>query len=56
MNGKLREQSLSLVIRHTRVDNDVLAGLPVDGSRDPVLVTELQGIDHSDDLVEVAPS
>src|SRR5215204_6589939 len=46
--------ALRLIIRDRAGDDHVLAVLPVHGRRNPVLGGELQGVDHPDDLVEVA--
>jgi hypothetical protein len=45
---------LGLVVGDRPGDDDVLALLPVDGRRDPVLGGELERVDHPEDLVEVA--
>lgn len=37
-----------------RMDDDLLSGLPVDGGGDSVLVTELKGIDDSEDFGKVS--
>ena len=55
MGRVVREQLRGLVVRHAGVDDHVVALLPVDGRRDPVLVAELERVDDTDDLVEVAP-
>ena len=48
---KLREKFLRLLIRYGRMNDNVVTLLPVDRGRDAVLVTELQGINNSDDFV-----
>lgn len=51
---ELGEEFLGLLIRDTGVNNDIVALLPVDGGGDLVLVTKLQGVDGTEDLVEAA--
>ena len=46
------EEGLGLLVGDAGVDNDIVALVPVDRGGDLVLVTELEGIDHSDDFVE----
>jgi len=38
------------------VDNYIITLVPVDGGRDAVLIAKLQGIDNTDDFIEVATS
>lgn len=49
-----REEFLRLVILNTRVHNDIVARLPVGRSGNPMLVADLERVDHSDNLVKVA--
>src|SRR5215831_2915481 len=49
------EELLRLVVRDRPGDDHVLALVPVDRGRHLVARRQLQGIDHADDLVEVAP-
>ena len=51
---ELGEQSGGLLVGHAGVDNDVLAGGPVDGGGDSVLVTSLERVDDSQDLSGVS--
>jgi Ca2+:H+ antiporter len=51
----LRELPLGLLVAHRRHDDDVLTLLPVHRRRHPVGVGELERVDHTQDLVEVAP-
>ena len=46
------EEGLGLLVRDTWVDDNIVALVPVDRGSDLVLVTKLEGIDHSDDLVK----
>lgn len=46
------EEGLGLLITDTGVNDDIPTLLPVNGSGDAVLVTELQRVDHSEDLIE----
>ena len=48
------EQLLGLVVLDAGVDDDVVAGDPVDGRRDAVLVARLQRVDHAEHLGRVA--
>src|SRR5690349_2255906 len=50
----LAEELLGLVVRDRTRDDDVLALLPVRRRGHLVLGRELQGVDHPQDLVEVA--
>ena len=43
VDGELGEQSLRLFVGHGRVNDHVVALLPVDRSRDAVLVSDLEG-------------
>ena len=43
MNGVFREEDLSLVVADRRMDDHILALVPVDGGGDAVLVTDLKG-------------
>jgi hypothetical protein len=50
-----REQLLSLLTAlDGRMNDNLLSGLPVDGGGDSVLVTELEGIDNSEDFGKVS--
>ena len=49
------EQSFGLIVGHTRMDDHVVSLVPVDRRRHFVLVTNLQRINDSDDLVEITP-
>lgn len=49
-----REEGGSLLVGDGGVDNDVVAVLPVGGGGDAVLVTELEGVNDTEDLVKVA--
>jgi hypothetical protein len=49
-----REQVLGLLVVHRGMDDDIVSLFPVDGSSDLVLVSELERVDHSEDLVEIA--
>ena len=51
---QLAEDLLGLVVGDRAGDDHVLALLPVDRGGDPVLGGQLQGVDHPQDLVEVA--
>src|SRR5438309_1985212 len=46
---------LRLFVRDRAGNDDVLAGLPVRGRRHAMLRRQLQGIDHPQHLVEIAP-
>lgn len=46
------EESLCLLISNGGVDNDIITLLPVDGSGNLVLITELQGVDDTENFVE----
>src|SRR5215211_6737991 len=48
------EDLLGFLVGDGAGDDDVFALLPVDRGRDPVRGGELQGVDHAQDLVEVA--
>lgn len=52
----IREEARNIVSLNRWVDDDLVSLLPVDWSSDTVLVAELQGIDDSEDLSEVASS
>lgn len=51
MNSEIGEQCLCLLITYRRVNDHVIALVPVDGSCDTVLVAELKRVDHSDDFI-----
>lgn len=42
VDREFREECLRLLVRHGRVDDDIVALLPVDGSGDTVLVADLE--------------
>lgn len=46
------EQRLGLLVRDGRVNDNIVTLIPVDRGGDLVLVTKLERIDHSDDLVK----
>jgi len=52
----IREQHLSLIVADRWVDDNIVTLLPVDGSGNFVLVTELQRINDSYDLIKVPSS
>ena len=54
--AELREQSLSLLVLDTWVDNDFITWDPIDGSGDAMLVAGLQRVDNTKDLSGVATS
>lgn len=47
VEGDLREQFLGLFVVNSRVNDDIFSLLPVDGSGNFVLITELQGVDDT---------
>lgn len=51
MHRELGEKSLCLVIGHGRMNNYIVPLLPVHGSRDAVLVTQLKRVNDTDNLV-----
>lgn len=51
---ELGEQLLGLLVVDAGVDDDVVAGDPVDGGGDAVLVARLEGVDDAEDLGGVA--
>jgi hypothetical protein len=51
---ELWEELLSLLVLHTRVDDDVVTWNPVNGSCDAVLVARLQRVEDTEDLGGVA--
>lgn len=51
MDSEIREQRLRLVVRHRWVNDHVVTLVPVDRSCNTMLVAQLKGINHSDDLV-----
>lgn len=55
-NSELGEQGLGLLVGDRWVDNDVVTRHPVDRGGDSVLVTGLQGVQHSQDLGSVSTS
>jgi hypothetical protein len=55
-NAEVREEGLGLLVLDARVNNHIIAGDPVDGSSDAVLVTGLEGVDHAKNLSGVAAS
>lgn len=53
-NLEVWEQLLGLLVVDARVHNDVVAGHPVDGRRDAVLVARLERVDDAEHLGRVA--
>src|SRR3989304_5967886 len=51
----LWEELVSLLIANGGQDHNVIASLPVRGCRDLLVISELQRVDNSQHLVEVAP-
>jgi hypothetical protein len=51
MNSEVREQRLRLLSSHRRMDDHIIALVPVDGSRDTVFVSQLKGVQYSDDFL-----
>ena len=49
--SKVREQSLRFLVGNRGVNDNIVSLVPVSGSGDTMLVTELQRIDDTDDLV-----
>ena len=47
MEGDLGEQLLGLLVVNSRVDDDIVSLVPVDGSGNLVLITKLQGVDDT---------
>ena len=43
MLAKLREQCLGFLVSNTRMDDDILALLPVDGGGNTVFIADLKG-------------
>lgn len=53
-DAEVGEQLLGLLVGDRRGDNDIVAGDPVDGGGDAVLVAGLEGVDDAEDLGGVA--
>ena len=47
MDGEVGEQRLGLLVRDRRVDDDIVALLPVHGGGDKVLVADLESYAHA---------
>jgi len=55
-NAEVGEQFFGLLVLDARVDNDVVAGYPVHGRGNLVLVARLQRVENPENLVGVAAS
>lgn len=51
VRGEFGEQGLSLLVGDSRVDDNIISLVPVGRSGNAVLVTELQRIDYSNNLI-----
>ena len=51
VGGEFVEQGLGLLVGYSRVDNNIITLVPVSRSGNAVLVTELQRIDYSNNLI-----
>ncbi len=54
VNLVVGEESLRLLGLDASMDDDILALLPVNGGGNAMLVTELDGVDYTDDFVKVS--
>lgn len=54
MDLVFREQSFRLLIVDTGVNDNIITLVPIDWGGDTILITQLDGIDNTDDFVKVA--
>ncbi len=51
MDLVLREQSFCLLIADTSVNDNIITLVPINWGGNTILITQLDGVDHTDDLV-----